>query len=158
MLGANPIEEITHQTGDWTLRFLLLTLTATPLRRITGWSWLIRIRRMLGLFAFFLCKPASRYLFLAGSVFRLARDLAGYSGSSVRDCRNVGFYFTAAARSDINQCHDEKARKELEEVASPGLCNTCARCYSLLVVGQSRCVGTTDLWIAFSSTSRGAFS
>jgi sulfoxide reductase heme-binding subunit YedZ len=52
-LGANPIEEITHQTGDWTLRFLLLTLTATPLRRITGWNWLIRIRRMLGLFAFF---------------------------------------------------------------------------------------------------------
>ncbi len=53
MLGANPIEAITHQTGDWTLRFLLLTLTATPLRRITGWNWLIRIRRMLGLFAFF---------------------------------------------------------------------------------------------------------
>ena len=53
MLGANPIEEITHQTGDWTLRFLLITLTATPLRRITGWSWMIRIRRMLGLFAFF---------------------------------------------------------------------------------------------------------
>ena len=52
-LGANPIEEITHQTGDWTLRFLLLTLTATPLRRISGWGWPIRIRRMLGLYAFF---------------------------------------------------------------------------------------------------------
>ncbi len=53
MLGANPIEAITHQTGDWTLRFLLLTLTATPLRRLTGWGWPIRVRRMLGLFAFF---------------------------------------------------------------------------------------------------------
>lgn len=53
MLGANPVESITHQTGDWTLRFLLLTLTATPLRRFTSWSWPIRVRRMLGLFAFF---------------------------------------------------------------------------------------------------------
>lgn len=52
-LGANPIETITHRTGDWTLRFLLLTLTVTPLRRWTGWNWLQRLRRMLGLYAFF---------------------------------------------------------------------------------------------------------
>ena len=52
-LGANPIEVITHATGDWTLRFLLITLSITPLRRITGWQGWIRFRRMLGLFAFF---------------------------------------------------------------------------------------------------------
>jgi len=52
-LGANPIEKITHQTGYWTLIFLLITLTITPLRKLTGWSWLVRLRRMLGLFAFF---------------------------------------------------------------------------------------------------------
>lgn len=52
-LGANPIEKITHQTGDWTLIFLLLTLAITPLRRITGVNELIAFRRMLGLFAFF---------------------------------------------------------------------------------------------------------
>lgn len=52
-LGANPIEEITHQTGLWTLRFLLITLAVTPLRRLTGWHAVIRLRRMLGLFAFF---------------------------------------------------------------------------------------------------------
>ncbi|HHB12580.1 MAG TPA: sulfoxide reductase heme-binding subunit YedZ [Chromatiales bacterium] len=52
-LGANPIEAVTHRTGDWTLRFLLLTLGITPLRRITGWRWPMRFRRMLGLFAFF---------------------------------------------------------------------------------------------------------
>jgi len=52
-LGANPIEKITHITGYWTLSFLLITLTVTPLRRLTGWSWLVRLRRMLGLFAFF---------------------------------------------------------------------------------------------------------
>jgi sulfoxide reductase heme-binding subunit YedZ len=52
-LGANPIEFITRSTGFWTLTFLCLTLTVTPLRRLTGWPWLIRLRRMVGLFAFF---------------------------------------------------------------------------------------------------------
>lgn len=52
-LGANPVEELLHQLGRWGLKFLLLSLTITPLRRWTGWAWLIRFRRMLGLFAFF---------------------------------------------------------------------------------------------------------
>jgi sulfoxide reductase heme-binding subunit YedZ len=52
-LGANPIDEITDQTGIWTLRFLLITLAVTPARRLTGWNRLIQLRRMLGLFAFF---------------------------------------------------------------------------------------------------------
>jgi len=52
-LGANPIEVITHSTGDWTLIFLLVTLAITPLRKLTGQLWLIRFRRMFGLFAFF---------------------------------------------------------------------------------------------------------
>lgn len=53
MLGANPVETLTHATGDWTFNFLLLTLAITPLRAITGQHWLVRLRRMLGLFAFF---------------------------------------------------------------------------------------------------------
>jgi len=52
-LGANPIEKITHTTGYWTLSFLLISLSVTPLRRLSGWLWLVRLRRMLGLFAFF---------------------------------------------------------------------------------------------------------
>ena len=52
-LGANPIEEITHETGLWALRFLLLCLMVTPLRRLTGWRALTLERRTLGLFAFF---------------------------------------------------------------------------------------------------------
>ena len=51
-LGANPIEEITHRTGDWTIRLLLGALAITPLRRLTGWNDIIRYRRTLGLLAF----------------------------------------------------------------------------------------------------------
>ncbi len=52
-LGANPIEFISRNTGDWTLYFLCITLAVTPLRRLTKWNWLIKLRRMIGLFAFF---------------------------------------------------------------------------------------------------------
>ncbi len=52
-LGANPAEALIRATGDWTLRFLCLTLAVTPLRQATGWNALARLRRMLGLFTFF---------------------------------------------------------------------------------------------------------
>jgi sulfoxide reductase heme-binding subunit YedZ len=52
-LSVNPLEDITHETGLWALRFLCLTLAITPLRHLTGWHPLIRFRRMIGLFAFF---------------------------------------------------------------------------------------------------------
>lgn len=52
-LGANPIEVITHSTGDWTLILVLTTLAISPLRRLTRQYWLIGVRRMIGLFAFF---------------------------------------------------------------------------------------------------------
>ncbi|SMP80736.1 sulfite oxidase heme-binding subunit YedZ [Noviherbaspirillum suwonense] len=52
-LGANPVEFITRNTGDWTLYFLCITLAVTPLRRLTHWAWLVKLRRMQGLFVFF---------------------------------------------------------------------------------------------------------
>jgi sulfoxide reductase heme-binding subunit YedZ len=64
-LGADPIAALTHQTGDWALRFLLLSLAMTPLRLILKKSWPIRFRRMLGLYSFFYaCLHFSVYLFL----------------------------------------------------------------------------------------------
>lgn len=51
-LGADPVEEITHETGEWALRFLILTLAVTPARRLLGWSWLAPERRTFGLVAF----------------------------------------------------------------------------------------------------------
>ena len=52
-LSVNPLSDITLFTGDWTIRFLCITLAVTPLRRLTGWNALVRFRRMSGLFAFF---------------------------------------------------------------------------------------------------------
>ncbi|MGH7771277.1 MAG: sulfite oxidase heme-binding subunit YedZ [Candidatus Binatia bacterium] len=64
-LGANPIEVITRWTGTSTLVFLLLTLSVTPLRRISGLHWLIKLRRMLGLYAFFYaCLHFATYIWL----------------------------------------------------------------------------------------------
>src|SRR5215467_12377275 len=52
-LSANPLSDITNETGVWTLRFVCITLAITPLRRVTGWNAAIKFRRMTGLFAFF---------------------------------------------------------------------------------------------------------
>ena len=52
-LTADPLVEITNETGLWTLRFVVITLAITPIRRLSGWNVVIRFRRMLGLFAFF---------------------------------------------------------------------------------------------------------
>jgi methionine sulfoxide reductase heme-binding subunit len=65
MLGANPIEVITHSTGDWTLTFLLVTLSITPLRKLTRQYWLVGLRRMFGLYAFFYgCLHLTTYVWL----------------------------------------------------------------------------------------------
>jgi sulfoxide reductase heme-binding subunit YedZ len=78
ILGANPIEVITRSTGDWTLIFLMLTLSITPLRKLTGQNWLIRFRRMLGLFAFFYASlHFTTYIFLDKffDVHEMAKDI-----------------------------------------------------------------------------------
>jgi sulfoxide reductase heme-binding subunit YedZ len=78
-LGPNPVEAIQRGLGLWALNFLVITLCVTPLRRLTGWVWLTRLRRMLGLYAFFyaLLHFAS-YLWLDQSFDwgEIARDIA----------------------------------------------------------------------------------
>jgi len=64
-LSANPISDLTKESGVWTLRFLVITLAITPLREITGWNQLQRFRRMVGLFAFFYgCMHFTTYIYL----------------------------------------------------------------------------------------------
>ena len=52
-LSANPVEDIQDHFGIWAIRFIMITLAVTPIRKITGWNWLLRFRRMFGLFTFF---------------------------------------------------------------------------------------------------------
>lgn len=87
-LGADPVKILTHETGLWALRFLLLSLAMTPLRRWTGWAGFIRYRRMLGLYAFF-------YASLHLSVY-LVLDLGAYWADLLTDIQKrpymtVGF-------------------------------------------------------------------
>lgn len=64
-LSPNPISDITNETGVWTLRYLVITLAISPLRKITGWSALQRFRRMVGLFAYlYVCLHFSTYIYL----------------------------------------------------------------------------------------------
>jgi len=64
-LGVNPVETLTHESGEWALRFLLITLCITPMRRLFKANWLIKLRRMLGLYAFFYaCLHFTTYIWL----------------------------------------------------------------------------------------------
>ena len=64
-MAVNPVEFITRSTGTWTLCFLLITLAISPLRQLSGWSWPLRLRRMLGLYAFFYgCLHFTTYVWL----------------------------------------------------------------------------------------------
>ncbi len=87
-LGADPIEKITHETGAWGLRFLLLSLCITPLRKFSGWNWLAPHRRTLGLVCFsYACLHFATYL-----VFDLGFDFA-FLGEDIleRPYITVGF-------------------------------------------------------------------
>jgi sulfoxide reductase heme-binding subunit YedZ len=105
-LSADPLADITHETGVWTLRFLCITLAVTPLRRLTGWNGAIRFRRMLGLFAFFYGTLhlltyviADRFAGLdlhAGIVaWRTVRDLASSVGTDIYKRPFIMLGFTA---------------------------------------------------------------
>ncbi len=89
-LGVNPVEKIIHVQGRWTLVFLLASLAVTPIRRLTGWNPIIRVRRLLGLFAFahtcihFLAYAGLDQLFAFSYIFEDVRDrryiAAGFAG------------------------------------------------------------------------------
>jgi sulfoxide reductase heme-binding subunit YedZ len=94
-LGANPIEEITHRTGDWTIRLLLGALAITPLRRLTGWNSIIRIRRTLGLLAFsYACLHFLTWVVLDQGLF-LQGDAIGYVLDDVAKRPYITVGFTA---------------------------------------------------------------
>lgn len=94
-LGANPIEEITHRTGDWTIRLLLGALAVTPLRRLSGWNGLIRFRRTVGLLAFtYACLHFLTWAVLDQGLF-LQGDALGYVLADVAKRPYITVGFTA---------------------------------------------------------------
>jgi sulfoxide reductase heme-binding subunit YedZ len=111
-LGADPIEKITHETGEWALRLLLLTLTITPLRKLSGWNWLAPHRRTLGLACFtYACVHFATYL-----VFDLGFDFASLGEDiAERPYITVGFatflsLFVLAATSNKRAIRKLKKR------------------------------------------------
>jgi DMSO/TMAO reductase YedYZ heme-binding membrane subunit len=120
-LGANPIEAITRGTGEWTLRLLLITLLMTPLKRVSGWYWPIRVRRMLGLFAFFYaCMHLTTYLWL----------------DQFFDWHDAGLRAAGAAGAYLQPLRREEAGPQLEAPAPPRVCDPGAGRVALLVAGE----------------------
>jgi len=94
-LSANPIEDITHRTGDWTLYLLLTALAVTPLRRLTGRGALVRYRRTLGLLAFtYACCHFLTYAVLDQGLF-LQGNVLGYLGEDIAKRPYITVGFTA---------------------------------------------------------------
>ena len=109
-LGANPIEFITLSTGTWTLVFLLCTLAVTPLRKITGLNWIIRLRRLVGLFAFFYALlHFTTYVWL--DKFFDAADMANRADhaeiQAVRYAASLGTLRTEEETARVMQAWDE---------------------------------------------------
>jgi hypothetical protein len=143
-LGSDPIKAAEHAYGLWTLRFLLVTLAVTPLRSLTGWNWLAKHRRTLGLYAF-----AYGVLHLLVWVFLdlqwLLDDLVGWRELSadhlqaaVHHDRDGGAAADAASRRDVHQEDDCAAREEVAAVAPARLCGGGAGHHSLLDGGEAR--------------------
>ena len=117
-LGVNPIEYLTHETGVWALRLLLVTLAITPLRRLTGWNPIIRLRRMLGLFAFTYASVHFLIYFVLDQFFSLN---AIVEDVVLRPYITVGFYRLRAARAvgcDVDRSDDSASWSAVAAVAS----------------------------------------
>jgi sulfoxide reductase heme-binding subunit YedZ len=94
-LSVNPIEDITHRTGEWTLYLLLTTLAVTPLRRLTGWGQLVRFRRTVGLLAFgYACLHFLTYIVLDQGLL-LQSGVLKYVGEDVMKRPYITVGFTA---------------------------------------------------------------
>ena len=103
--GANPIEAANRFLGDWALRFLILVLAITPIRKITGWNDLARFRRMIGLYAF------------AYAVFHVTSYLGRYRQTDLYYGRHGLPADAVAARHHLDQRHDQTPGRQT--VAQP---------------------------------------
>jgi hypothetical protein len=132
-LGANPLEFITHTTGTLTLVFLLLSLAVTPLRKSLGLPWMVRLRRMLGLYAFFYgFLHLTAYMWF-DKFFNLSAVAEDTLKRPFHRYRHGELHSDGAARNNIYQQHGQAARRqEVEPFAQGGLFRSHRRGASLL--------------------------
>ena len=145
-LGANPVEFLQHATGLWTLRFLIFTLTITPLRKLLKLPELIRFRRMLGLFAFFyVCLHFLTYIGPDQS-FNLAAMWKDVGEAPLHHRRFPGICALDSARHYFHRRLDSPpGRQALANVASIDLHHGDLWCDSLLLAGEVRRAQSTLL-------------
>ena len=122
-LGANPVEALTHTTGDWILRFLVITLSMTPLRRLTGWKAATRFRRMFGLFAFFYsCLHFTIYCISISNL-----DFAEIVSSlSARNSPSRSTWWPRSSQTDQVLCGPGHQTRASREAGSSHLCQEVA--------------------------------
>ena len=139
-LGANPIEVITHSTGDWTLIFLLVTLSVTPLRRLTDQLWLIRFRRMFGLFSFFYVTLHFLTYIWLDKFFDVHEMLVDIAKRKFITVGFTGFVLLIPLAIYFDVGLDSSAGwPPVEPAASADLSGCDCGCDSLLLAGQSGC-------------------
>ena len=138
-LGPDPVATITHTTGFWTLYFLLISLAITPIRRLSGrLVWLIRFRRMLGLFAFFygtLHLMTWVWLYSNFDVHAMLHDIGKRPFITVG---MTGWSLPAAVGSNLHRVVDSQAGRQALDCAAPaGVCCSDRGSHSLLVAGKT---------------------
>ena len=146
-LTANPIEYITHYTGTWTIRFLLITLSITPLRKILNQPKLVRYRRMLGLFAFFYVCLHFLIWFVLDKFFSLPEMWADILKRPYITVGMAGFamLIPLAVTSTAGWVR-RMGFTEMAAAAPPGLFCGAGRRDSLLLAGEIGRAVTADVW------------
>ena len=136
--SANPAEDIQLTTGIWTFRFLLATLTITPMRRLTGWNRIIQFRRMLGLFAFFYGSVHLLSYLAFDRSFAFGEVLGDIVETTVYYGRHGGVCLDGAPGGDFDQGVDPQARATVADPAPPDLSERGRRGPALRLEGKGR--------------------
>ena len=137
-LGANPIQVITWSTGTWTLVFLMVTLSVTPLRKLTKQYWLIQFRRMLGLFAFFYGCLHFTDIHLARPVLRLAEHHQRRCETPIHHGRLHRFRADDPAGTDLDPALYPLVGQEMAGAPPVDLRNCNRWSHSLHLAGEER--------------------
>ena len=135
-LSANPIEDITLTTGIWALRWLLVTLAITPLRRITGWQRVIQYRRMLGLFAFFYASMHLLTYVVLDQGLAFEFILPDIVKRPYITMGMIAFTLMVPACGDVDQGMDPPSGAEVAAASSAGLLQRRGRVLALPLEGQ----------------------